>query len=104
MGALTAAQKKHQALHLRMSSQMQTVAKTLQSLLASQKHDRRISSKISSIIEEIILRQENSMISSKSEEALSLDDIDINDVPSVLDAANSSNAPDLAGEISSECL
>lgn len=50
------------------------------------------------------------MISSKSEEALSLDDIDINDInninddPSVLGAANLCSVPGLAGEISSECL
>ena len=73
MGALVAAQKHQQNLHNKLNSQMQNVAKTLQNVLNSNRQDSKISNSIRNIVEEIKLRQENSMISSKEADDLSLD-------------------------------
>ena len=73
MGALVAAQKHQQNLHNKLNSQMQNVAKTLQNVLNSNRQDSKISNSIRNIVEEIKLKQENSMISSKEADDLSLD-------------------------------
>ena len=73
MGALVAAQKHQQNLHNKLNFQMQNVAKTLQNVLNSNRQDSKISNSIRNIVEEIKLRQENSMISSKEADDLSLD-------------------------------
>ena len=73
MGALVAAQKHQQNLHNKLNSQMQNFAKTLQNVLNSNRQDSKISNSIRNIVEEIKLRQENSMISSKEADDLSLD-------------------------------
>ena len=73
MGALVAAQKHQQNLHNKLNSQMQNVAKTLQNVLNSNRQDSKISNSIRNIVEEIKIKQENSMISSKEADDLSLD-------------------------------
>ena len=73
MGALVAAQKNQQNLHNKLNSQMQNVAKTLQNVLNSNRQDSKISNSIRNIVEEIKIKQENSMISSKEADDLSLD-------------------------------
>ena len=73
MGALVAARKHQQNMHNKLNNQMQNVAKTLQNVLTSNRQDSKISNSIRNIVEEIKLRQENSMISSKEGDDLSLD-------------------------------
>ena len=77
MAALSAAQKQQQSVHHKLNNQMQMVTKTLQSVLASNRQGKKISNGIKNLVDQIMLRQENSMISSKDADDLSLDEIDL---------------------------
>ncbi len=68
MNALALAQKNQQQLQLKLATQMQSVAKALKAFMATQRRDHYLANAIHDMVEEIALRQENSLISSKSGE------------------------------------
>jgi len=71
--ALTTAQRQQQTLNSRYNQQMATVTKTLEGVIKTQKNEHKIGGSIKALVEEIMLRQENSIISSRSAEDMSLD-------------------------------
>ena len=75
MGALASAQKQQQNMQNKLNIQMQTVAKVIQKFMNVHQKDKQISGSIKQIVEEILLRQDNSVISSKEEDDISLDAI-----------------------------
>ena len=66
MAALAQAQKQQQNISNKMNQQMAAVAKTLEGVILAQKNEQKIGGSIKAMVEEIMLRQENSVISSRS--------------------------------------
>ena len=66
MASLTLAQKQNESLQFKLGTQMQAIIKGLKNQVNHQKLTSKSQNTIKKMAEEIMLRQENSMISSKS--------------------------------------